>query len=77
MADFWPHETAVSWIRAFMRKHPLAKGVGLEQMEKDFQATMKEAVRHVYTNYNVDGLCRSFPTRISELIAAEGGRLKR
>ena len=77
MADFWPHETAVSWIRAFMKKHPLKKGVGLDQMEKDFQATMKEAVRHVNTNYNVDGLCRSFPTRFSELVAAKGGRLKR
>ena len=76
MADFWPHETAVGWLRAYMKKQPLTKGVGLVQMEKDFQNTMKEAVRHVNTNHNVDGLCRDFPTRVSELIAAKGGRLK-
>ena len=76
MADFWPHETAVSWIRAQMKKTPLEKGVGLEQMQKDFQANMKEAVRHINENHDVDGLCRSFPSRVAELKAAKGGRIK-
>ena len=40
MADFWPHETAVSWVRSYMKKHPLKKGVGMPQMEQDFVSTM-------------------------------------
>ena len=30
----------------------------------------------VNSSYNVDGLCREFPARISKLREAEGGRLK-
>jgi hypothetical protein len=76
MADFWPHETAVSWIRTFMRKHPLQKTGGVEQMRKDFVTTMDECMRHINREHDVEGLCRSFPKRLAELRSSKGERMK-
>ena len=75
LADFWPHETAVAWIRAYMKKHPLKKGVGLDRMQREFQTTMRAAVRHINKEYDVASLCSSFPQRLSELKEAKGARL--
>ena len=76
MPDIWPHETAVSWLRALMKKKPLAKGNGLVQMQKDFEAAMASCVKHINDEYEVTDLCRSLPRRILELADAKGGRLK-
>jgi hypothetical protein len=76
MADFWPHETAVSWIRAYMKKHPLQKGKGVAQMREDFVTTMDECMRHINAKYDVNGLCRSFPKRLAEMRLSKGERLK-
>ena len=75
MADVWPHETAVAWIRGYMKKRPLKKGVGLPQMQKDFAAQMAACVRHINAEYEVDDLCSSFPERLAELRKAKGERL--
>ena len=75
MADFWPHETAVSWIRTFMKKHPLQKG-NVVQMRQDFVATMDQCMRHINAEHDVEGLCCSFPKRLDELRACKGERMK-
>ena len=75
LADFWPHETTVSWIRSYMKKNPLEKGVGIDAMQQQFKATMRDCVRHINSEYNVDDLCSSFPRRPLALKAASGGRL--
>ena len=75
MADFWPHETAVSWVRSYMKKHPLKKGVGMPQMERDFVSTMDATMKDVNENYDVDGLCSSLPKRLADLKKSKGDRL--
>ena len=75
MPDVWPHETAVSWLRNFMKKNPLTKGRGLPQLQKDFEATLASCVKFINENYEVEDLCTSLPRRIEELIAAKGERL--
>jgi hypothetical protein len=45
-------------------------------MQADFEAAMAASVEHINDNYEVADLCRSFPRRVDELIAAKGGRLK-
>ena len=76
MADFWPHETAVSWLRQQMKKCPIEKGNGLEQMQKAFDANMNASFRYINAEYDVSGLCRSFPERLLRLKDAKGERLK-
>ena len=76
MPDIWPHETAVSWIRALMKKRPMTKGNGLVQMQKEFEAAMASSVKHINDNYDVASLCKSLPRRLDEVIAAKGERLK-
>ena len=73
--DVWPHETAVSWLRALMKKRPLKKGRGLEQLQTDLVQNFDEVVKHINDSYEVGDLTRSFPRRIAELVARKGERL--
>ena len=57
MADFWPHKTAVSWLRHLMKKHPIAKGNGLAQMQKGFEKAMTACVKHINEKYDACELC--------------------
>ena len=75
MPDFWPHETAVSWLRALMKKRPLQKGFGLDHLQDQLEAALGDCVKHINDTYDVDSLCRSFPRRVDELIASKGERL--
>ena len=75
MPDFWPHETAVSWLRALMKKKPLQKGRGLDHMQTDLAQKLGECVKHINAKYEVGDLCSSFPRRVDELIASKGERL--
>ena len=73
--DVWPHETAASWLRALMKKRPLKKGRGLEQLQSDLVQNFNEVVKHINDSYEVGDLTRSFPRRIDELLARKGERL--
>ena len=75
-ADFCPHETAVSWLRHLMKKHPIAKGNGLAQMQKDFEKAMTACVKHINQNYDVSELCACFPRRVDELLDTKHEHLK-
>jgi hypothetical protein len=76
MADFWPHETGVSWLRNYMKKRPLKKGVGIEQMEKDFKVLLQAAADHANAEHEVADLHKAFPTRVLQLVKRKGERLK-
>ena len=47
-----------------------------EETPAAFAARLRAACAHVNANYNVEGLCREFPSRIQQLIDHKGGRLK-
>ena len=73
--DVLLHETAVAWARSFFKKHTLKKSAGLADMERQFQAVLRDCGARLTANYAVDELCSSFPARLRELVAAKGGRL--
>ena len=43
----------------------------------NFSARLREVVRKVNDEYNVEGLCRELPTRVESLYDAEGGKLQK
>ena len=72
--DFWPHETAVSWVRERLRltlpTEPLA------ETEEDFEGRLKAAATWVNAQRDVDGSCRQMPQRMHDLVhVVRGGRL--
>ena len=67
------HETSVAWIR-----HRLAKSVPAKAWEESrdaYGARLKRVVEEINTHHDVEGLCRSFLTRIGDLVDRKGGRL--
>jgi len=76
MADVWPHETAVSWIRAYLKKHPLQKGCGIAAMKEAFARTMNDCMSHINAEYDVADLSACYPKRMADLRARKGERLK-
>ena len=73
--DVLPHETAVGWARTFFKKHPVRKGGGVADMERQFQAVLHDCAEYINANYDVAGLCRAFPARLAELARERGERL--
>ena len=74
--DLWLHETAVSWVRQRLRvtlpKEPW------NETEEEFAARLKTAATWVNDNYDVDGLCKEMPRRMSDLVhVAKGARLNK
>ena len=74
--DVLPHETAVGWARTYMKKRPLSKADGLEGMEMQLKKLLLACQRHINAEFDVEGLCRSFPRRLGELNTKQGERLK-
>ena len=73
--DALPHETAVAKARNFFKKHPVLKGGGVLDMERQFKALLQQCGDYINAHYDVDALCRSFPERLQALVAAKGERL--
>ena len=75
--DVLLHETAVAWARNYFKKYPVDKGGGLDAMKQQFTGMLKDCAVYVNGNYEVDELCRSFPTRLEELAkVTQGERLR-
>ena len=67
------HETAVSWIRrreAMTRKAPAWK-----ETVEEFAARIRDIVQDINCNLNVEGLCRSLPKRLQQLVDNKGDRI--
>ena len=68
------HETAVAWMR-----QKLAQSVPVrcwEESREAYAARLKGVVEEVNNNHDVEGLCRSFLSRITTLVDHAGGRLR-
>ena len=59
-----------------MKKHPIAKGNGLAQMQEDFETAMAACVKHINENYDVSELCACCPRRVDELLDTKDEHLK-
>ena len=59
--DVLPHETAVAWIRTYLKKHPLSRSGSLDAQETALRTMLAECTEHINASYDVEGLCRSFP----------------
>ena len=57
-----------------LQEDPVAKGGGVADMELQFRALLEQCGEHLNAEYDVGGLCKAFPKRLRELIAAEGER---
>ena len=73
--DVLLHETVVAWVRTFFKKHPFKTVSNVRDNQKRFTKLLKQCEAHINANYEVSALCKTFPRRIAELIAARGDRL--
>lgn len=72
-----PHETAVAWARAFMKKRPLDRSAGMPGMITQLRRVLQDGEDYINSEYDVDKLCGGeFLERMAELKDREGDRLK-
>lgn len=67
------HETSMAWVR-----DRLMKTVPRDPCSESVQAygtRLKEVAAYINTRYDVDGLCRKLPIRVSKLLDAKGDRI--
>lgn len=76
MPDVMPHETAVAWVRNYMKNHPFKSTKKVEENVKLFKKLLAQCEAHINKNYDVEALCRCFPRRVQALIDAKGDRLR-
>ena len=76
LADLFMHETVAGWVDRFFTKHPLKPSRSVADNTDFFFERMVACESHINANYDVDGLCRSLPRRVEELIQANGNRLR-
>lgn len=75
--DVLLHETAVAWIRNFLRKHPFSRAGSLDDQEAQLHAVFSQCQDHINTTYDVRGLTNGFPARLEKLVHdTEGDRLR-
>ena len=73
--DVLLHETVAGWIKKYLQKEKFNRTDGLEQGLERLKQAMADCKRHINQEYDVEGLCRSFPGRLQELVDATGQRL--
>ena len=76
IADILLHETVVSWLRKYMRQHPVKLTHNLQTNIARVGDLLKEACVHINTYYEAEELCHDFPKRLKALKAAGGERQK-
>ena len=64
MPGVFPHETAVAWTRQYLKKYPLAKGKGLDTMERELADRLDECKKHIDATCDVGDLCSSYARRM-------------
>ena len=75
MGDVLLHETSVSWIRALMAERTPARP--WQETPDQFKSRIQAVVRHINSNYDVEGLCRELPGRLQQLKEGKGDKLKK
>ena len=75
IADWLPHETAISWLRAGLIKSMATVPVAWEETPQEFERRLHGVVKSINSHFDVHGLCREVPERLDDLILREGDRL--
>ena len=77
IADCLPHETAVAWARAYLKKRPIDRSLGMNGMKAQLRRVLRDCEDYINSEYDVDKLCGGeFLERMAELRDREGDRLK-
>ena len=76
LADFFPHETVVAWVRAWFKKHPFKAVDNIDTNYRLLLARMRECEKHINETYDVEGLCRGVVVRLLTLKEKKGARMK-
>ena len=66
--DCLPHETAVAWARTYMKKYPLSKAGGLDDMENQLAQLLQDAATHINAQDPVSGPLQSFLESVSKIV---------
>ena len=75
LAQVLLHETAVAWVRVQQaRTTPKKPG---EESREAFGDRLRAMARHINAEYEVENLCREFPSRIQKLIDAGGDNISK
>ena len=76
IADVLLHETAVSWARHYMKKHPFKLSPSMDTNFTKLCKLVQSAVNHANSNYAVANLCHDLPKRLESLVCTGGDRLR-
>eukprot|EP00973_Karenia_brevis_P024110 3327897-Karenia_brevis.AAC.1 len=76
LPDVLLHETAVAWIKAYLRKYPFSRRGTLDNQQVKLEKLLRDCTAFINANYDVQGLCYSFPQRLEKMVARGGDRLK-
>ena len=73
--DVLLHETAVAWIRHYLKQHPFCRSGSLDEQEQRLKKVMADGCKYINSNYDVERLCKAFPARLEELVKRKGALL--
>jgi hypothetical protein len=73
IGDVLLHETAVSWLRRLMGRSTPADA--WKETREAFNARLRTQAQKVNEKYDVDGLCRGFPTRLGAVVSLKGEKI--
>ena len=76
LADFFLHETVVSWVRKWFKKHPFKAVEDVGTNYALFLERLGECERHINENYAVESLCKDAVVRLEKLRDKKGARMK-
>jgi len=77
VADVLLHETAVAWLRFYLRKHSFSRSGTLDAQEARLREVLAEAEEYINAEYDVEGLCKGLPDRLERLVhETKGDRLR-
>ena len=69
------HETVVSWVRA--REAVTLPKEPWKETPEEFAARFRDICRYINQEYDVNGVCKSFPRRVQMVVDAEGDRINK
>ena len=74
--DVLLHETAVAWVRRYLKYNPMLYTADLKKDQARLEQSLQDAVSHINTYFEVADLCHGWPKRLKDLRDNEGDRLK-
>ena len=77
IADILLHETAVSWVRQYLKTHPINWGINQARNIQRCGELLADAADYINTYHDVEGLCHELPERLKELRDEAGERLSK